>query len=103
MMATSDPGIFLLTFGVRAMMTTLRMPTMEHQRSAVEKTEVHVAGEAVSAQLECAALRAIRSLIESANDGEENRRTASPILVVSLPEILVFVCVLDALQFCSEV
>jgi hypothetical protein len=37
MIATSEPGIFLLNFGVMAMIITLTTPTNEHQRSAVEK------------------------------------------------------------------
>ena len=37
MIATSEPGIFLLNFGVMAIITTLTMPTSEHHRSAVEK------------------------------------------------------------------
>ena len=37
MIATSEPGIFLLTFGVSIMITTLTIPITELQRSTVEK------------------------------------------------------------------
>ena len=37
MIATSEPGTFLLTMGVQAMMTMERMPTMAVARSTEEK------------------------------------------------------------------
>ena len=37
MMATSEPGIFLLKRGVMAMTTTLKMPIMAHHGSSDEK------------------------------------------------------------------
>ena len=40
MMATSEPGIFLLNLGVMAIIITLTIPTIEHQMSAVEKLEM---------------------------------------------------------------
>ena len=40
MIATSDPGIFLLNLGVTAIITTLSIPTAAHHQSVVPKLQM---------------------------------------------------------------
>ena len=64
--------------------------------------EVNELSEAVARLCILLVVDAVGILPQSTYDREEERRVASPVFWVTIPEIFVTICILDALKFCTE-
>ena len=63
--------------------------------------EIYELTEAVAWQGVFLVADAVNAFPQSANDREEERRLSAPEFLVAIPELLVTIGILDALEFCS--